>query len=125
MHNGHKYYKFRKASIFETWQCARQACTETVKIQADDVVQEHVVHNHEGCDSEMVNRQRVGAACKRKAVEEICERPSIIIRQIGFVSLMHVKNVVWRVNLHITTIKAVFLKWSIDSAEVQHVSGKL
>ncbi len=64
----------------------------TEKIEADEVVGEHSLHNQDGCDSEMVNRQRIGAACKRKAVEEICERPSKIILQVGFVSLIQVKN---------------------------------
>lgn len=83
LHSGYKFYKFRTSSNFDTWRCASRPCTVTVRVEAELVVRENGTHDHGPCDLKKLNRQRVSAVCKRKASDEICERPSKIIRSVS------------------------------------------
>jgi len=65
-----------------TYRCARRPCTATVRVLGDDILKEVGTHRHEALDLAKFNRQKVSATVKRKATEDICERPSKVIRAV-------------------------------------------
>ncbi len=76
-----KYYLSRKNENFVTYRCTYRTCTAVVRMSGDEILAELGMHRH-GVDETKLNRQIVSATVKRKATEELCERPSKIIRSV-------------------------------------------
>lgn len=65
------------------WRCTKKSTNCTAKIFTlgieNLVTRSHLVHNHEPEENKL-NRKIISSACKRKAQEDISEKPSKIIR---------------------------------------------
>ena len=79
-------YKFRLhkmlANDIEKWVCTEKRCSGAyMKIQHGVIVDESHDHNHEPVPSGILMRQKVMNGCKRRAVRDIFERPSKLMRR--------------------------------------------
>lgn len=66
------------------WTCNINGCrsfVKTISIEELDVVECQEEHNHEEMPHNKIQRQEIISDLKRKAIEDICERPSKIIYQ--------------------------------------------
>lgn len=79
-------FKFSQQKVLKTgevfWRCTKKGtCKAKVFTVGPDnlIVRSHLQHNHEA-DEKTLNRQKIASACKRKAIEDIAERPAKIIR---------------------------------------------
>lgn len=86
-------FSFQKMLSKETvkrWQCSKRTCKAFVKTQStENIIVESVLnHNHEKLSEAVINRKLVSNSVKRKAVDDICEKPLKLIR-----SEIHNKNV--------------------------------
>ena len=64
-----------------TWRCTVKTCKASVKTDSDCtvVISENNEHNHDS-DQRKIERKTVRCAVKRKACEDICARPSKVLR---------------------------------------------
>lgn len=80
-------YKFREKKVLKSgekfWTCTVSKCNAKVfTLGSDNIIsRKETVHNHEN-DIKKLNRQILSVASKRKAVEDITERPSKIIHSV-------------------------------------------
>lgn len=78
-------YKFRLHKLLagnvERWVCTAKKCTAFMKIDAGNIVEEKYDHNHAADGASSLMRQKVANSCKRKATEELFDRPSKIMRK--------------------------------------------
>ena len=76
-------YKFRHhkdlANNVQRWMCTKKDCTAYMRI--GDAVEGNQMHNHPRDPDGSLTRQKVSNACKRKAIEDIFDRPSKFIRK--------------------------------------------
>lgn len=65
-----------------SWRCVQRKCSATAVTMGADVLitKANLIHNHE-VNIQKLNRKIVTNACKRKAEEDISEKPAKIIRQ--------------------------------------------
>lgn len=82
--NNFTFFKQKVLKNGETfWRCTKRStkCTAKVFTRGSEnlVVRSELFHNHEA-NVVKLNRQRISTACKRKAEENISEKPSKIIR---------------------------------------------
>jgi hypothetical protein len=76
------YYKFRTSVHYVTWRCTFRGCTATAIVESNNVPpKERGIHKHVA-NVQKIERKRVSEACKRKAQDDLCERPSKIIRTV-------------------------------------------
>jgi len=79
-------YKFRfhklLANDVEKWVCTQKQCNSAyLKIQDGQIIDEAHDHNHEPLPTSQLIRQKVMNGCKRRATEDIFDRPSKLIRR--------------------------------------------
>ena len=79
-------YKFRLhkllADDIQRWVCTKKSCKAYMKIdESGDTAESNLEHNHSRDCASMLMRQKVANACKRKASDDIFERPSKIMRK--------------------------------------------
>jgi len=78
-------YKFRfhkyLVNDVERWVCTQKLCIAFLKRSGGETVASDLHHNHPRDSLNSLTRQKVANACKRKAIEDIFERPSKIIRR--------------------------------------------
>lgn len=80
--NNYKYNFHKKlCDNIERWQCIKRGCKSYVKSRDDIVVEHNCVHNHDPINESILNRQQLSNSVKRKAIEDICERPAKILHQ--------------------------------------------
>jgi len=79
----HTYYEFRKSVNFVTWRCTFRKCAATALVTADEPPKQRRVHCHQA-DPEKLERKKVNEACKRKAVDDLNDRPTNIMRTVSF-----------------------------------------
>ena len=78
-------YKFRwhknlKDEV-ERWLCTNKSCTAFIKFSACREISSNLNHNHSRDSCSLLLRQKVANACKRKAIEDLFERPSKMMRR--------------------------------------------
>uniref|UniRef100_A0A8D8S8W3 FLYWCH-type domain-containing protein n=1 Tax=Cacopsylla melanoneura TaxID=428564 RepID=A0A8D8S8W3_9HEMI len=82
-------YKFRfqktLANGVQRWLCSKSAsqkCYAFLKFDVAGVmIEKRLEHNHEPDNAQNLTRQKVSNAMKRKAIDDICERPSKILHK--------------------------------------------
>lgn len=80
-------YKYREKKVLKSgekfWTCAVSKCNAKVfTLGSDNIIsRKETLHNHEK-DIKKLNRQILSVASKRKATEDITERPSKIIHSV-------------------------------------------
>lgn len=81
-------YKFRfhkvLANEIEKWCCTKKSCKSFVKRYNTEILISQSKfdvndHNHEADTEQILKRQKIRNGIKRKATENICERPSKLI----------------------------------------------
>lgn len=79
-------FKYRVAHTSKSgeirWRCTNSKCSATVFTNTSEniVFKKCNEHNHEAVSEKLLNRQQVTQAAKRKAVDDILEKPSKLIR---------------------------------------------
>lgn len=82
--NGFKFAKkkvlMKSEEVF--WSCAKKNCNAKVFTIGDDniISRQDQVHNHES-DLKILNRQIISASVKRKAIENVAEKPAKLIHR--------------------------------------------
>ena len=75
-----RFHKYLKNNL-ERWCCCKKTCTAYIHLNSDNKVVKKVLdHRHEE-KKEKLNRQVVSNTLKRKAIDDICEKPSKIINR--------------------------------------------
>lgn len=78
-------YKFRHhkylAGDVERWVCTAKQCKSFMKIYAGNIIEENHNHNHDADSEGSLMRQKIANSCKRKATEELFDRPNKIMRK--------------------------------------------
>lgn len=80
--NGYKY-SFQKSlkDDNQRWICCRKTCKSFLKLSSSLLLVEHIAqHNHE-IDNKVLNRQTISNNLKRKAIEDISQRPSKLVHK--------------------------------------------
>lgn len=75
-------FRFHKllANEVQRWSCVEKKCKAFLKVSSDGViVQEPQTHNHLAENDRSLAVQRINNDLKRKATEDLCERPSKLI----------------------------------------------
>jgi len=73
-----RFHKYSKNNI-ERWCCCKKTCKSYIHLNSDnDVVKKVINYNHHE-ENEILNRQILSNKLKRKAVDDISEKPSKII----------------------------------------------
>lgn len=86
--NNNKFSKVNRqlASGEVKWRCIKKTCTSYILTLGDGsarcLSKYNLEHNHEAISSSELQRQEVSGIVKRKAVEDICERPSKILHSV-------------------------------------------
>ncbi|KAK7603327.1 hypothetical protein V9T40_003326 [Parthenolecanium corni] len=82
-------YCFRKdrdmASSEISWRCCKNKCSVSLRTIGATYVITHTnghQHNHEKMSDRTAERRRLSASAKRKAENDICERPSKVLRSL-------------------------------------------
>lgn len=75
------YFNFRTSLKFVTWRCSLRSCAACVCVREGEIVKVKGSHNHD-VDVEKLNRKEVSEKCKRKAVDDVCDRPVKILRTV-------------------------------------------
>ena len=78
---GHKFRLERKAKKYTSWQCTTKGCLARLKTdhEQENIVWSRLDHNHDPVSADSVTRQILRTECKRKAAENLTERPSKVI----------------------------------------------
>ncbi|PSN53964.1 hypothetical protein C0J52_12535 [Blattella germanica] len=64
----------------QRWRCILRSSKAFIKLyEKFEIVERHELHNHDAMDPELLNWQVLSNKLKRKAVEDICERPSKLL----------------------------------------------
>jgi len=72
------FHKLLKNDI-ERWRCIHRSCKSFFKYNENQFIDQNLTHNH-NCDSEKIlNRQILNNNLKRKAQDDICEKPSKLL----------------------------------------------
>jgi len=79
-----KGFKFRFHKMLQgevqRWTCCKNSCKCFFKLTSDNVMSEIFnEHRHDKCDENVLTRQKISNAVKRKAVDDISVRPSKIL----------------------------------------------
>lgn len=81
-------FKLRKVGVLSSgekrWRCTIKTCKASCYTMGDEnlVIREHEIHNHVPMDSGTMAESYVACGiAKRKAVEDLCENPSKIIKE--------------------------------------------
>ncbi|CAI6369788.1 unnamed protein product [Macrosiphum euphorbiae] len=75
-----RFHKYLKNNL-ERWCCCKKTCTAYIHLNSDNkVIQTVLDHRHDEVN-EILNRQFVSNKLKRKAIDDICEKPSKIINR--------------------------------------------
>ncbi|GFR74519.1 hypothetical protein ElyMa_003895300 [Elysia marginata] len=71
----------RKESEDTSWQCTTKGCLARLKTdhEQENIVWSRRDHNHDPVSADSVTRQILRTECKRKAAENLTERPSKVI----------------------------------------------
>lgn len=76
-------FRFHKklANDVQRWTCTQKKCKAFLKMSAGIIVDEaHAnTHNHEPLSQYSLEKQRISNAVKRKALDDVSERPSKLI----------------------------------------------
>ena len=74
-----KFSKGKKTNAGQRWVCTDKNCRCSIYTDTkDNVVQQRNIHNHLADDT--LSRQALSNAAKRKAVDDICSKPSKHVR---------------------------------------------
>ena len=77
-------FRFQKRLVHaaQKWVCCDKLCSAYLKLDArNDVFESRLVHNHNAKDANRLQVEKVCNAAKRRAVEDLCERPSKILHR--------------------------------------------
>jgi hypothetical protein len=78
-------FKFRFHKMLcddvKRWLCTRKTCKAYIKRKHDVIVEAFLEHNHESDSDQTLNRQKLSNSLKRKATEDICEKPSKLLHR--------------------------------------------
>ncbi|KAJ9576460.1 hypothetical protein L9F63_006673 [Diploptera punctata] len=77
-------FRFHKtlANGLQRWTCSIKTCKCFLKLDSSNsVVEKMTNHNHEKVSEKMLQRQHVSNAVKRKAMEDVCTRPTKLIHK--------------------------------------------
>ena len=82
-----KGYNFRLhktlADNLERWCCTNNKCKCYIKCNASrEIFAGNVMHNHDEDSEACLNRQILNNSVKRKAMEDLCERPRKLIHKV-------------------------------------------
>lgn len=82
--DNHKFNEYRKLASGEIkWRCVNRKCKAYLQTVGEAggriITTSDRQHNHEAISEHILQRHAVAATAKRKAVEDICEKPSKII----------------------------------------------
>lgn len=78
--NGYKLRFYRHLSNnIDKWVCTKKNCTAYLKYNEDILIEENLNHNHDSDSYNTLERQKLTNNLKRKAIEDICQRPSKMI----------------------------------------------
>ena len=85
-------YKFRMDKPNKTshiWRCVKRSCTARCKTDLDDLMildNQRLNHNHEPEEERKLQRQKLRQECKKRALEDVTERPKkIIVTEVTFI----------------------------------------
>ena len=80
---GHVLRKYRESKVANTWRCTKKTCTATCKTNKLDtfVTAFGPPHNHEENDPKDLAVKKLRIDCKKRAAEDLFERPIKFIRQ--------------------------------------------
>lgn len=79
--DGYKFcfHKLLKSDL-QRWRCTRTSCKSFIKINNDtEIIECKINHNHEKLETPVLNRQKMSNILKRKAIDNVCERPCKLI----------------------------------------------
>uniref|UniRef100_A0A8D9A100 FLYWCH-type domain-containing protein n=1 Tax=Cacopsylla melanoneura TaxID=428564 RepID=A0A8D9A100_9HEMI len=82
--NGYKF-RFHKnlAHDMQRWKCTKSSCKSFIKTsQLGTILEEPGEHCHPPFETKDIQRQHINNQLKRKAVENICDRPLKILHQL-------------------------------------------
>ncbi|KAK7580165.1 hypothetical protein V9T40_000794 [Parthenolecanium corni] len=99
-----KYRKFRVlANQNITWRCSKATCYAMLETNstATAILKTTSDHNHDECSNSKLQKDAVRKVCKKKAVEDLCEKPSKLIRT----ALMSTENTTGLVPSDIVSIR--------------------
>lgn len=73
------YHKTLNHNI-QRWKCTNKNCKSYLKLdESENVVAEPTLHNHEPDETTKLNRQKLSNSIKRKAILDVCTKPSKVI----------------------------------------------
>lgn len=76
-------FRFHKnlANDVQRWACTDKKCKAFMKMSAGIITDDSQAdtHNHEPVQEASLAKQRISNAVKRKALDDVCERPSKLI----------------------------------------------
>lgn len=107
-------YKFRFHRVMthevQRWACTKKSCNAFIKIDSHGVtIEQKLEHNHMADDKRTLARQKVSNNVKRKAVEQLCERPSKILHSeisVNELSILNTRDInLIRKNIHSARMK--------------------
>lgn len=83
LHGGFKFYKEKKVERVEgwKWRCTVKQCKAKLYVNRDEsaILKDESVHNH--VQNQKLARQVLASTVRRKAREDVLERPSKVIRK--------------------------------------------
>lgn len=74
------------ANNVQRYKCSKKVCGAFIKLTVglNEIVESQLVHNHEADDEQSYNRRKLSNSLKRKAIEDICTRPSkLVSKELG------------------------------------------
>uniref|UniRef100_A0A146MFT3 BESS domain-containing protein n=1 Tax=Lygus hesperus TaxID=30085 RepID=A0A146MFT3_LYGHE len=75
------FHKYLKDGV-QRWRCIVRSCRAFLKFSAESALLEAFDgHTHDAADDSSLNRQRMSNSLKRKAIDDICSRPSKIVQR--------------------------------------------
>ncbi|KAJ9574686.1 hypothetical protein L9F63_008147 [Diploptera punctata] len=77
-------FRFHKtlANGLQQWTCSIKTCKCFLKLDSSNsVIEKMKNHSHEKVGEKMLQRQKISNAVKRKAMEDVCTRPTKLIHK--------------------------------------------
>lgn len=74
-----RFHKMLQGEV-QRWTCCKNSCKCFFKLTSNNVMSDiYNEHNHNKCDEQVITRQKISNAVKRKAIDDISVRPSKIL----------------------------------------------
>ena len=70
------------ANCVERWACTNKKCKAFFKVDGNRTIESYLTHDHPADDEHSLMCQKVSNACKRKATDDVFERPSKVMRRV-------------------------------------------